>query len=293
MNRECTKASSGTRLKSNSGGWHPKSDFLPLPDGIAHYVDVGDERERPVLVLLHGYVMSSWSWRLNIEALATQFRVIALCHKGFGFSEKPKDVYTLESLGDFVMDALNVLRIQEFHLIGHSMGGAIAMNLSLAHPERVKRLVLLCSAGLRWELPRALHMIPIDVMRPTARLFFRRPVMQRLLQRYGYEKPVVNRVFMDTYMRAFQAPGAAYAAMKTAREFSSGLARIHPRIHEIRTKTLVLWGGKDRILPLSIGKRIAGKLDNGRLVVFEDCGHCPNEEDAGRFNHEVLAFLME
>ena len=101
MNTGFGKVSLGRSSSLGFVGWHPNSRFVQLESARIHFVDTGNQ-EGPVLLLLHGYVMSSWAWRLNIEAFGTSHRVIALCHKGFGFSEKPRSDYTLESLADVV-----------------------------------------------------------------------------------------------------------------------------------------------------------------------------------------------
>lgn len=273
-------------------GWHPQSQIAELSTGKIHYVDTGKE-DGPVLLLLHGYIMSSWAWRLNIEALGITHRVIAMCHQGFGFSDKPRADYRLESLGSVVLSLLDHLDIQECDVVGHSMGGAIALGLSSRAPSRFRRLVLVCSAGLPWRLPRVLTALPLPILVSLSGALFKRQVMKRILDLLGYEKPVVNEVYMDTYMRALRSPGFAFAAMKTAEEFSSGLDRLRTVIPHVPHKTLLIWGALDKIVPLRAGKILEGKMPNARLEIFEDCGHCPNEEDAERFNRAVLEFVGE
>jgi len=117
--------------------------------------------------------------------------------------------------------------------------------------------------------------------------------MKRILHLLGYEKPVVNEVYMDTYMRALNSPGFAFAAMKTAEEFSSGLDRLRTVIPDVPHKTLLIWGALDKVVPLKAGRILERRMPDAHLEVFEDCGHCPNEEDAERFNRAVLDFVSE
>ena len=272
-------------------GWHPKSAFIQLSSGQAHVIDTGVDSDSPPILLLHGYVMSSWAWRMNIEALGANHRVVALCHKGFGFSEKPRGDYRLESLADFVFEAMDALEIDQCTVVGHSMGGAIAMRMAIERPERISKMVLVCSAGVRWKLPKVLTSLPMPALVFLSRILFSRPLMKRILRTVGYEKPVVDEVFMDTYMRALHSPGFAYSAMKTAEEFSGSLARLHDDISSISHPVLLLWGAHDRILPVRVGEILQELLVNSDLKVLEDVGHCPNEEDAETFNALVLNFL--
>ena len=271
-------------------GWHPNSRFVDLESARIHFVDTGNQ-EGPVLLLLHGYVMSSWAWRLNIEAFGTSHRVIALCHKGFGFSEKPKSDYSLESLACVVRELLDFLEIESCDVIGHSMGGAIALRLAGDTPLIFRRLVLVCSAGLPWQLPKALTRLPLPMLVSLSNVLFKRRVMKKVLTWLGYEKPVVNEIYMDTYMRALNSRGFAFSAMSTAEDFSGGLERLQEVLPEVQHRILLLWGAKDRLVPLRAGKTFLNIFENARLEVFEDCGHCPNEEDSQRFNHVVLDFL--
>ena len=117
--------------------------------------------------------------------------------------------------------------------------------------------------------------------------------MKRILSWLGYEKAIVNEIYMDTYMRALGSRGSTFSAMKTAEDFSGGLERLQDMLPRIEHKTLLLWGAKDRLVPLRAGKTFLNILQNARLEVFHDCGHCPNEEDSQRFNHVVLGFLEE
>lgn len=272
-------------------GWHPRSEFLALPTGKVHVIDSGGHPDRMPVLLLHGYVMSSWAWRMNIEALAASHRVIAMCHKGFGFSEKPRSDYRLESLAECVFEVLDTLKVQRCMVVGHSMGGAIAMRMAIERPERIDRLALVCSAGIRWQLPRVLTSLPMPLLVTLSRALFSRPLMKRILRTVGYWKPVVDEVYMDTYMRALQSPGFAYAAMKTAEEFSGSLSRLHEEISTIQQRSLLIWGRHDRILPVRVGEILHQMLPESKLVVMEDVGHCPNEENAEEFNQLVLDFM--
>ena len=273
-------------------GWHPKSRVVDLESAKIHFVDTGNQ-EGPVLLLLHGYVMSSWAWRLNIEAFGTSHRIIAICHKGFGFSEKPKSDYSLESLAGVVRELLDYLEVESCDVVGHSMGGAIALRLVGDTPYLFRRFVLVCSAGLPWQLPKALTRLPFPMLVSLSNVLFRRRIMKRVLTWLGYEKPIVNEIYMDTYMRALNSRGATFAAMRTAEDFSGGLERLQDVLPEIEHKTLLLWGAKDKLVPLRAGKTFLNILQNARLEVFQDCGHCPNEEDSQRFNRVVLDFLEE
>ena len=256
-------------------------------------MDLGEPSDSPPILLIHGYVMSSWSWRLNIEALAIRHRVIALCLRGFGFSGKPKHSYTLESYAEFVEEFMRKLDIPRAHIVGHSMGGAIGLLLALNRPSRVGKLVLVASAGVRWNKAAWLSDFPFPVARIFSPLVFRRPVFRQILRKLGYHRPVVSEVYLDTFMRIMNRPGAAYAALKVGMELPAGLDRLHPRLSEIKHKPLLIWGHLDRVVPLAAGKRLRDLIDGARLEVIDDCGHCPNEEVANEFNQLLLDEFLE
>ncbi len=281
-----------TSKPSFHGGWHPKSRFITVGDSHVHYVDLGEASEDPPILFINGFVMRSWSWRLNLEALATQHRVIAVCLPGFGFSDKPKLSYTLESYSQFMEEFLRKMQISRAHFVGHSMGGAIALLVALERPSLVGRLVLLASAGVRWNKAAWVSSVPLFLARLFSPVVFRRQVFRQLLRRLGYYRPVVSEIYLDTFMRILKSPGASYSALKVGMELPAGLERLYPRLSHVKHRPLLIWGRHDRVVPVRAGERIHELIEGSQLEIIEDCGHCPNEEAAEELNQLLLEYFQ-
>lgn len=271
-------------------GWHPRSRFVDVDGWTAHVVDLG-ESTVPI-VLLHGFLVSSWAWRLNLRPLARHSRIIAPCQKGFGWTDKRADEYTLASLGDFVVRLLDRLGVQRAHFVGNSLGGAVALHIAMHRPERVDRLVLVDAAGVPFQ--RGIHMLAKSLqswMAPACRMGGRSLVFQTLLRTFAYANIPVDRRYMEAFMTPLMQEGAFQAAIRVISGLNEGLRDLFPNLHTIEHPALIVWGAKDRLVPLKAGHILNDCLPQSELVIFEDCGHCPMEEEPARFNRLVTDFL--
>jgi len=278
-----------TRL---SAGWHPQSRFIDVDGWTAHCVDLG-QSDVPV-VLLHGFLVSSWAWRNNLRPLAQHHRVIAPCQKGFGWTDKKADSYTLASLGQHIVDSLDVLGVDKVHLVGNSLGGAVSLYIAANYPDRVDRLVLVNAAGVPFR--RGVRLLTAGLSKwlaPAIRGAGREMVFRMLLRAYCYPGSFLD----ERYMRGFMAPlsraGSYRAAMEVISQLNDGLEELFPRLSSIRHPTKIIWGGQDRLVPVKAGHILAARLPRADLTVFEQSHHCPMEEEPARFNTCVLNFLGE
>ena len=275
----------------NPGGWHPKSRILELDGYPVHYVDTGDPG-RPTVVFLHGILVSSWSWRFNIDAVSERYRVIAICQKGAGWSGRGGGPHGVQDLGGFVLHLLDALGIGPVHLVGNSLGGAVSLALALEQPARVQSLVLVNAAGVTIPLA-AVGRLQSDRLAGLYRLLGTRRVFRQLLRRLAYANIDIDEGYMDHFMGPLERTGSLATPARIMRSLGSDLQRIHRRLDEIQQPALLIWGERDRLVPLRYGLALADGLPNARLEVFSHCAHCPMEEDPDRFNSQLLSFLAE
>lgn len=271
-------------------GWHPHGRFISVGEHVLHYVDLGDPDDPP-LVLLHGYLLSSWTWRFNLEALARNHRVIAPCHLGFGYSDRPKEMAGIRTMTDAILGLLDALGLERVSLLGLSMGGAVSLQLAQEHPHRVDRLVLEDSAGVRWNLPAMLRQVPVWLGVLSLRLLPTRWLLRNLLQKHVYVLLPIDEDYMAEFMRPLEARGSRECSIAVARALPHDLTGIEERLDQVSCPTLILWGREDRILSLKVGRILESRIPDARLLIFDQCGHCPHEEHPERFNQEVLDFL--
>jgi pimeloyl-ACP methyl ester carboxylesterase len=248
---------------------------------------------RPLL-LVHGFLVSHLEFDDVLDPLAERYRVVAPDLPGFGESEKPSPTryaYGIEAFSEALADVIAAMELGRVSIVGHSMGGAVALTLAAEHPELVDRLVLVDALVYPFPLELGSRFSLVPVVGPflfkqlygrgTFRGYFREQVFAR-----GFEMPL-DRV--DRYYDQFNTPAAresAYAVLAAMMDTRPVVARI-PRVH---VPTLVVWGRHDRLFPAVFGQRLAREIGGARLELL-DAGHAPNEERPEELVSIVRAFL--
>lgn len=269
-----------------------EGDFVTLSDGARmHYLARGESGD-PV-ILIHGLMSSAHEWRKNIDALAQAHRVYAIDLVGFGFSSRiVEPCYSLQyfarSIGEF-MDAQGVARAS---LVGHSLGGAVAMQFAYDHPARTDRLILLAAGiylvkyavPIRYAarvpyLPRTL--VSLVISSPRAH----RVSLRNALGRAGH----VDEETLSLRVRASRVRGTQDALFAMATSPHASDMRL--KVGDIQAPTLIIWGDGDVAVPLRHGKRLVRELPHAELVILEGAGHLPNEQFPEVVNRVMMDFL--
>lgn len=247
-----------------------------------HYVEAGSG---PVVILLHGLGGNTQNWALNIGALAEKFRVIVPDQIGFGRSDKPVINYRIGTYVDFLEQLCKQLKIERASIAGVSMGSWIAAAFTLAHPERVERLVLIDAAG--YALPPDFDERKLIDLNPSTR-----QGMKQLAATVFYNKHVfTSEAVIDQMMTQRISAGDGYTIRSITESIMRREDSLDDRLSAIKRPTLVIWGREDGLLPLSDGERFKKDIAGSTLLVFDLCGHVPNLEKAPEFNAAVLKFL--
>jgi 2-hydroxymuconate-semialdehyde hydrolase len=252
-----------------------------------------DEGAGAPVVLLHGSgpgVTAYANWRLTIPALRARHRVIAPDLIGFGETERPAGiVYRLETWVRHALGLLDALALPRVDLVGNSFGGALALALALRHPERVRRLVLMGSAGLSFPITAGLE--AVWGYEPSVE------AMRRLLDVFAFDQSLVGDDLARVRHAASLRPGyqEAFSAMFPAprQRWVDGLASDERDLARLPHPTLIVHGREDRVIPPSCSQRLLELIPDAQLHVFGRCGHWTQIEHAGRFSRLVLDFLGE
>ncbi len=252
-----------------------------------------DQGEGSPVLLLHGSGpgVSAWAnWRLTIPALAEHFRVIAPDMVGFGYTDRPQGIrYEMDTWVRQVLDLLDALELEQVSLVGNSFGGALALALATRHPERVRRLVLMGSVGIEFELTEGLDRVWGYTPSPEN--------MRALLDLFAYDRSLVSDELAELRYRASIQPGfqESFAAMFPAprQRWVEAMSIPEERIREIACPTLIIHGREDRVIPMENSLRLFELIDDARLHLFGRCGHWTQIEHAGAFNRLVAGFLGE
>ena len=255
-----------------------------------NYHDVGDGF--PAL-FIHGSGpgVSAWAnWRLVMPALSERLRVIAPDMAGFGFSERPAGIrYDLDTWVAQAIGLLDALGLEQADVVGNSFGGALALAMAIRHPQRVRRLVLMGSVG-----------VPFDITEGLDAVWGYTPSfenMRRIMDYFAWDRSRVNDELAELRYRASIRPGfqESFGAMFPAprQRWVDALASREEHIRALPHETLIVHGRDDRVIPLLTSLTLAEWIDRSQLHVYGRCGHWTQIEHAARFAKLVGDFLTE
>ncbi|MBP7442706.1 MAG: alpha/beta fold hydrolase [Thauera sp.] len=255
-----------------------------------NYHDVGDGF--PAL-FIHGSGpgVSAWAnWRLVMPALSERLRVIAPDMAGFGFSERPAGIrYDLDTWVAQAIGLLDALGLEQADVVGNSFGGALALAMAIRHPQRVRRLVLMGSVG-----------VPFDITEGLDAVWGYTPSfenMRRIMDYFAWDRSLVNDELAELRYRASIRPGfqESFGAMFPAprQRWVDALASREEHIRALPHETLIVHGRDDRVIPLLTSLTLAEWIDRSQLHVYGRCGHWTQIEHAARFAKLVGDFLTE
>jgi pimeloyl-ACP methyl ester carboxylesterase len=260
-----------------------------MVNGFATHCLLAGPGGAPHVVFIHGLGGSLATFALNLPAFAEKFRLCALDLVGAGDSDKAVTDYSVPALADFLAHFLDTLgpEWQRASLVGHSLGGAVALALAERHPERVERLVLVDSAGLGTEIDSE----TLDLMgsAPTPEH------IQAELARFFADPKLAQQSLVSQIQQQRSQPGAHDALIATRNAaFRGGQQQYNLRatLATLSIPTLIIWGEADSVIPAAHAES-ARQTVNARVEIFAHCGHCPHIERSDEFNRMVIAFLDE
>lgn len=263
-----------------------------------HVRENGDPTGDPVL-LLHGIGRSLEDWEPQQSRLSDAYRVISVDMPGFGLSQRLPESTTLRTLAEGVLGALDALgERRPVHVMGNSLGGAVAMQLSARAPDRVRTLTLVNSAGFGKEVTVVLRLLAIPGLGRGMLGAADRNAMRRTERALFFDGSFVTEERIDHAVKVGQQPGSAAVFLEAARALGTlrGVSRgwrsallaevaAHPK------PTLVVWGERDLILPAHHLRAAQRMLPWAQTHVFADTGHMPQVEKADEFAKLTRGFL--
>jgi pimeloyl-ACP methyl ester carboxylesterase len=276
----------------------PELRHLTLHGHRVAYRQMGEQG--PVLVLIHGITSSSQTWSRVMPSLARHFTVIAPDLAGHGGSDKPKGDYSLGAHASGVRDLLLALGHERASIVGHSLGGGIAMQFSYQFPERCERLVLVDSGGLGREvnlLLRAATLPGSELVLPllaATRLLDAGELAGRLLGRVGLRARTDIEEIARGHATLSDAEARAAFVHTLRAVVEPGGQRIDAsnRLYLAeQIPFLLLWGERDSIIPVAHGRATHEQVPGSRLEVFGDSGHFPQLDEPERFIDVLVEFI--
>ena len=251
-------------------------------------VNYREKGEGYPVFLLHGYTGNLRNWALQVPVISREFRMVSIDQRGHGHSDKPTqpEDYSLELMAEDACGLLEHLGIAECYVVGHSMGGAIAQNLALAHPDKVRALVLMDTWS---EVPRGrgieerAHLLQIAEAQGLPAVFDEQlranPMADQLRA-----QPVLLEVWRQQFLMTSRE-----AYLYAARGMVAGQS-ILDKLESIEVPTLVVCGENDDPF-MGPCRRIHERIPGSEFVIIPGAGHTPQIEKPADFNHALTGFL--
>jgi pimeloyl-ACP methyl ester carboxylesterase len=271
------------------------SRFVDLPGGFhVHYQEEGDPSQ-PLVVLLHGFGDSFTTWEGWVRDLKTRFHVISLDFPGHGLTRAPAGyALTSEGLVDFVDAFATKLALPKFAVAGNSMGGGVAWQLAVRHPDRIDALVLADAVGFPNEKPPTEVPLAFKILRyPIGRVILRnidnRPLVGEGLRTDVYDKALITPAIVDRWAEFQRAPG--HRAILLGVNFAAQTQATADMLGTIKVPTLVLHGESDVLIEPASARKFAAAIPGAKLITYPQVGHLPQIEIPQRSAADVAAFL--
>lgn len=271
----------------------PPSQFVDVNGQSVHLRDEGPRQDPVPIVLLHGTSASLHTWNGWVAELSQTRRVIRFDLPGFGLTGPSTDGnYSLAAYVDFVISVLDNLGVERFVLGGNSLGGSIAWRTTVAHPQRVDKLILVDSGGYPFEAeswPLAFIVSQTPVLNRIMEFTLPRSAVESSVRDVYGDPSLVTPELVDRYFDLALREGNRGALRErfAQLEYQDQSALVKT----IQQPTLVMWGAQDHLIPPSIAQRFNQDLPNATLQVFDDLGHVPHEEDPAKTVAAVTKFL--
>lgn len=279
------------------------SRYAELPGGIRmHYRDEG-QADGPPLLLIHGYSASLHTWEPWVQRLGETYRVISIDLPGHGLTRAPAGYQaSIEGFRDVVRAFVTQQGLAHFALAGSSMGGNVAWEYALAHPEQVDALILVDASG--WEdareevaeEPAVFKLLRNPVLGPALRDLDNTRLMRQGLEAAFADPALVDDAMLDRYVQLSRAPGHRDILIQISLGFRGRNYATPERLAALRMPVLIMTGDTDRLVPPQHAQQFHDAIEGSQLVVFEATGHIPQEErpdESAMAVHEFLYAIIE
>jgi pimeloyl-ACP methyl ester carboxylesterase len=268
-----------------------QSKFIEVAGAQAHVRDEGKADAMPLL-LIHGSLGSLQMWDGWVAELKDRYRLILVDLPGHGLTgDWPRGDFSIDAYADFIEVLADTLHLDRFAVAGHSMGGAVAWTFAVTRPERVSQLILVDAAGF----PRESGELPLPIRLARQRvvgdigIYFKpeRLVRRSLLEVYA-DPAMVTPERVKQFGELQRFPGNRPATLIRARTQEP----LDPTpLKRLDVPTLIIWGAKDRWVPVADGFRFQNDIKGSKLAIFENLGHDPMEENPKATAEAVAEFL--
>lgn len=266
------------------------SRFLVVDNLLIHYRDEG---EGEPLVLLHGAFSSLHTFNDWVKHLKKHYRVIRLDIMGFGLTgPNESDDYSMNNHMRILKAFLNILKVEQCYMVGNSLGGWLSWEFAIRYPERVKKLVLIDSAGFLEEenIPLPFKLARSPLVGKVIKYVVKRPILEQFVKQVYFDQSKVTDQLLNRYYDLFTRDGNNDAFLKLVNQKVKDNSEALRNFHQ---PTLIMWGKEDVWIPVHNAKRFHELLPHSHLLIYPNVGHVPMEEIPDESVLDLLNFLQD
>jgi 2-hydroxy-6-oxonona-2,4-dienedioate hydrolase len=268
--------------------------YIELNGFKIRYDEYGKNKQKHIL-FIHGLGSSSIVWRDIPQALSEHFHTISVDLIGFGGSDKPKLDYTISYFSQFIKNFLIQIGIKDqkdkIIIIGHSLGGYIAIEYAIQNIDQIEKLVLIDSSGMLNKPTKLLEQYLDAALESNP--FFRYNKLKKVFGSLSSSPHLLLPIIIDIFISVIEKPGAKHAFESAFRNSTKNSINLE-RLEQIRQiPCMIIWGDKDNLIPLCYANKFRQILYNSQFVLITDAGHSPFVEKTAIVYQKLLTFLFE
>jgi len=259
-------------------------------NGLQVHFEIHGSNPSSTVILLHGVGASTYTWRSAMEALSARHTVMAIDLPGFGLSDRRRDFsYTMDAYADMVILFLNAMNIERAHLVGHSLGGGVALRATLKAADRVRSLTLIESLGYAFQPPAILRLAARwwPILRPFSGEFSTRLLLRDAVA----NSQILTPERVRNYALPMRIPGEFGLARAIQADSQEEVRKFENRIREVRAPTLIIWGEEDGWAPPRFARQFHADIPASELFLVRNAGHLVHEEYPEPVNGRLASFL--
>lgn len=274
------------RLYTNS-----ESEFLPLMGMQVHYRDEGNVLDTIPLLLIHGTSSSLNTFEKIVQQLRKTRRVITLDMPAFGITgPNPANTYSYAYYSTFLDSFLTSLQVNQCDIGGNSLGGGIAWQFTVAHPQKVRKLILIDATGypvLNTKGSLGFKLASTPIINNLLLIITPKALVRKSLESIYYDSAMVTNEQVDRFHDMAISVGNRKALLSM---FKNGLEQAPEKIKTITKPTLIIWGDKDNLIPVANAHLFKQDIKGSKLVILPNVGHVPMEEAPKKVAELIEAF---
>ena len=250
------------------------------------YLESGKGNDRHIL-FIHGLGSSADRWGNIPKSLSANFHTISIDLPGFGESDKPLSIdYTIKTFRDVVIDFLNLLALNDMtSIVGHSLGGYVASEVTMQNKTNVERLVLIDSSGFLKKPTPLLEKYLSVAMNPT------NVNVRNIFEQMVSDGTKIPLKLVESFIKRINLPNAKYAFRSTLQNSTNTQIKLDKLKLMDSIPTLIIWGVEDKVIPLQHSELFKKSISNSHVEIIQDAGHAPFTEKPEQVSELIRNFL--